>query len=169
MAATKASQTHLTPENLGLARIDASPSGSIEAVNGFLQENHEKYHMHFRKVAGHSHIPHSVLMVLAMGGGPKELKRAYDDGEIIQQPLPPADQQIIKDLKSPEDLKAAMLQLDQYTNLLYFFEQEIEDKGDWRAVVTEYCFSRTSLAEAMLSQLYDGLFHPMIHLGFGIE
>lgn len=43
-----------------------------------LQRNHDSYHMYFRDVGGHNHIAHSVLSVLAMGGGPKELKRTYD-------------------------------------------------------------------------------------------
>ncbi|MCJ1399419.1 hypothetical protein MMC11_002621 [Xylographa trunciseda] len=168
MTITKASQVHLSPKHLGLARIDATPSGCIELANELLQKNHDKYHMYFRDVAGHNHIPHSVLSVLAMGGGPKELKRAYDDGERLQRPLPPVDWQVVKELHDPEKFRARMLQLPQYSNFLYFFEQEIEAKG-WKAVLTEYCFSRTPLAEAMLSQLYEGLYHPIIHLGFGVE
>ncbi|CAG8904526.1 unnamed protein product [Penicillium egyptiacum] len=61
-----------------------------------------------------------------------------------------------------------MFDLAQYTNVLHFFQTNIDAKA-WQAVLQEYCFSRTSLAEAMFSQLYEGLLHPIIHLGFGIE
>jgi len=109
MAAIQASQVHWSPQHMGLARIDESPSGSIEAANELLQKNHDKYHMYFREVAGHNHIPHSVLSVLAMGGGPSELKRVYDDGESLQLPLPPLDRQVVKELSEPKKFWATML------------------------------------------------------------
>lgn len=168
MATTKASRVHLSPDHLGLARIDENPSGSIELASELLQKNHDKYHMYFRDVAGHNHIPHSILTVLAMGGGPNELNRAYDDAEGLQRPLPPVDSQAVKELSDPDKFKARMLHLPEYANFLCFFEQEINIKG-WKAVVHEFCFSGTPLAKSMLSQLYEGLYHPIIHLGFGIE
>nr|E1ACQ8.1 RecName: Full=Baeyer-Villiger oxidase notM; AltName: Full=Notoamide biosynthesis cluster protein M [Aspergillus sp. MF297-2]ADM34146.1 hypothetical protein [Aspergillus sp. MF297-2] len=143
MTILKASQVKLTARRTGLARLDPSPTGTLELANELLQRNHDSYHMYFRDVGGHNHIAHSVLSVLAMGGGPKELNRAYDDGYGYQRPLPAL-------------------------NFLHFFESEIDAKG-WQAVLQEYCFSRTPLAEAMFSQLYEGLLHPIIHLGFGIE
>ncbi|KAL9111225.1 MAG: hypothetical protein Q9227_004303 [Pyrenula ochraceoflavens] len=168
MAATAASQVHLSPKYPGLACVDANPPGSFEAADELLQKNHDQYHMYFRDAAGHNHIAHSILSVLAMGGGPKEIKRAYDDGEGIQRALPPLNLEEVKEMKNPGKFRARMLQLPQYTNFLCFFEQEIEAKG-WQAVIHEYCFSHTPLAEAMLAQLFEGLFHPIIHLGFGIE
>ncbi|KAH8597597.1 hypothetical protein B0O99DRAFT_660544 [Bisporella sp. PMI_857] len=168
IAALKASQIHLSPENLGLARLDLNPSGCLELANELLQKNHEKFHMYFRNVAGHNHIPHSILTVLAMGGGPKELNRAYTDAEGLQRPLPPVDPKVVKDLSDPERFKARMLELPEYPNFLAFFEQEIEAKGS-KAVTEEYLFSHTPLAEQMLAQLYEGLYHPIIHLGFAVE
>ncbi|KUI64699.1 Oxidoreductase AflY [Cytospora mali] len=168
MATTAASRVGLSKQHLGLARIDESPSGCIEVANELLQKNHDEYHMYFRDLAGHNHIAHSVLSVLAMGGGPEELKRAYDDGEGIQRPLPPLDLAVVDTLGDPDHFRARMNQLPEYTNFLCFFEREIDAKG-WREVVGEYCFSRTPLAEYMLAQLYEGLFHPILHLGFGVE
>ncbi|KAL9078957.1 MAG: hypothetical protein Q9157_002141 [Trypethelium eluteriae] len=153
---------------MGLARIDESPPGCIEVANELLQANHNKHHMFFRDVAGHNHIPHSILTVLAMGGGPKELKRAYDDSEAFQQPLLPVDHQVVHELRDPDKFLARMQQLSEYPNFLHFFEQEIEAKS-WQAVVNEYCFSRTPLADTMLSQLFEGLYHPIIHMAYGIE
>ncbi|KAJ5635556.1 uncharacterized protein N7484_008869 [Penicillium longicatenatum] len=168
MTVLKTSQVKLSSQHMGFARIDPSPAGTIDTANELLQKNHDNYHMYFRDVGGHNHIAHSVLSVLAMGGGPKELKRAYDDGYGYQRPLPVLDLQVVEELSDPERFRARMLNLDQYTNFLHFFEKEIDEKG-WQAVLQEYCFSRTPLAEAMFSQLYEGLLHPIIHLGFGIE
>lgn len=168
MTATEASRVGLSPQHLGLARIAESPPGCIETANELLQKNHDEYHMYFRDLAGHNHIAHSVLSVLAMGGGPKELRRAYDDGEGIQRPLPPLDLAVVDTLGDPDKFRARMNQLPEYTNFLCFFEREVGAKG-WREVVSEYCLSRTPLAEYMLAQLYEGLFHPILHLGFGVE
>lgn len=169
MATLQASRVKLSSQHLGLARLDASsPPGVIETANKLLQKNHDEYHMYFRDVGGHNHIAHSVLTVLAMGGGPREVTRAYDDGFGYQRPLPSLDLDVVDELGDPDKFRARMLQLDQYTNFLAFFEREMESKG-WQAVVQEYCFSRTPLAEAMFSQLYEGLLHPIIHLGFGVE
>ena len=153
---------------MGLACLDESPPGSTEVANELLQENHVKNHIFFRDVGGHNHLPHSILTVLAMGGGPKELRRAFDDGEKIQRPRPQATAGAVEELGNPEKFRARMGALSEYGNFLAFFEQEIKIQG-WRSVVTKFCFSRTPLAEAMLSQLYEGLYHPLIHLGFGIE
>ncbi|KAH6692175.1 hypothetical protein BKA61DRAFT_714948 [Leptodontidium sp. MPI-SDFR-AT-0119] len=168
MAATKSSQVLLSPEYPGLGRLDQSSPEVFELASELLQKNHEEYHMYFRDVAGHNHIPHSLLTVLAMGGGGKELKRAYDDGYVIQRPLAPADFEVAKQLSDPKTFKEHMYTLSEYSNFLAFFEQEIDAKG-WKTVFNKYCFDRTPFADTMLAQLYEGLYHPIIHLGFGIE
>ncbi|RHZ59797.1 Zn(II)2Cys6 domain-containing transcription factor tpcE [Aspergillus thermomutatus] len=71
--------------------LSSFPAGTIETANELLQKNPDNYHMYFRDVGGHNHIAHSVLSVLAMGGGPRELTRAYDDGYGYQRSLPPLD------------------------------------------------------------------------------
>ncbi|KAL2016664.1 hypothetical protein VTK56DRAFT_3208 [Thermocarpiscus australiensis] len=39
----------------------------------------------------------------------------------------------------------------------------------WKEVVLEYVFSRTEAADAMLARMYEGAYHPVIHLGLGVE
>lgn len=157
-------------ERLGLGRLDANPPGSNDAASRLLQENHEKWHMFFRSNAGHNHIPHAILSTLAMGGSPENLERAYDDGKGIQRPMPSVDPEVVKEMSDPARFRARMQVLDEYPNYLAFFKQEMANKGgNWQAVVTEHCFSRTPLADFMLAQLFEGVYHPFIHLGFGIE
>lgn len=59
-------------------------------------------------------------------------------------------------------------QVKHYTNFLVFFEQQMEERG-WGEVIQEYCFSRSRVAEAILAGLYEGAYHPIIHLGLGVE
>lgn len=159
----------VSSEYLGLGRLGPNPKGSIEATSDLLSINHERWHMFFREVAGHNHIPHAILTTLAMGGGPKELKRAYDDGEGMQRPMPPVDDQAVNEMSQPTRFRERMQILDEYPNFLAFFKNEISEKGNWKDVVNSYCFSRTPLANFMLAQLFEGLYHPIIHLGFGVE
>ncbi|KUJ13617.1 uncharacterized protein LY89DRAFT_687637 [Mollisia scopiformis] len=165
---TEASRVRLSPEHVGIARIADSPEGSLELVDRLLQKNHDDYHVYWRDVGGHNHISHSVLSVLALGGGPAQLQRAYDDGIQIQRPTPPLDKQVVQDLGDSEKFLTKIGQIDHYTNFLAFFEQQIDSKG-WKAVVQEYLFSRTPVAEKLFAQLYEGAFHPFIHVGLGIE
>ncbi len=141
----------LSSRTLGLGRIDnePNPEGSIDACNELLKKNHDSWRMYFRDVAGHNHIPHAILSTLAMGGGPSELKRAYDDGEPIQRPIPAFDAQLVEEMikdTTRAKFRARMNLLPEYTNFLVFFEREIKAKG-WQAVFSEYCFSRTPLGE----------------------
>lgn len=161
----------LPSNKLGLGRLDDSPDqpGSSDVIASLLHENHEKWHMYFRDVAGHNHIPHAVLTTLAMGGSPKDLRRAYDDGEGIQRPKPQADLQVAEEMTDPFKFLERMQDIEEYPNFLAFFEKEIVTKGSWQAVVNEHIFSRTPQTDFLLAQVFEGLYHPLIHLGFGIE
>nr|UIK22903.1 oxidoreductase PtaJ-like protein [Trichoderma rhododendri] len=169
MTATKASQVRLSPDHLGIARIDGTVApGALQTANELLQKNHDEWHMYFQDIAGHNHIPHSLLTVLATGGGPEQLQRAYDDGEILQRPPPALARESIDELHDPQVFLARMVKIPEYSNFLVFFEQEIEAKG-LKAVINEYCFTGTPVAEALFAQQFEGLYHPLIHLAFGVE
>jgi hypothetical protein len=109
-----------------------------------------------------------VLSVLALGGGPEEIQRAFDDGVAIQRPIPPLDTAVVQGLRDSATFGAHIGDLNQYTNYLAFFEQEIAANG-WRKVLQEHVFSGTPNAERIFAQLYEGAHHPIIHLGFGVE
>jgi hypothetical protein len=55
-----------------------------------------------------------------------------------------------------------------YHDFLVFFQAEMETKGQ-HAVLEEYLFAADTRANDMLSRLYAGFLHPLIHLGFGVE
>lgn len=117
--------------------------------------------MYFRDVAGHNHIPRVVLTIVAMGGGPQDLRRAYDDGEDIQRPMPLVDPHAVSEMRDPAQFRTRMQILDQYPNFLAFFKNETAAKGgNWQAVVSEHCFARTEHSDFMLPQLCGGLYHP---------
>lgn len=163
MAATPIRLSHA-----GILKIADIHPGSLEECSQLLQKNHELYHMFFRDTAGHNHIVHSLLTILSLGASPQELKDRYDDGVPIQRPIPDIDNVLLKQLSDRETFYATLGQVTQYHTFLEFFKCEIAAKG-WKEVVQEYVFARTKVADSMLARMYEGAYHPIIHLGLGVE
>ena len=164
----KAHHVRLTPSHPGLGRVIKSPPGALEKANELLQKNHDNFHIFWRDANGHNHVAHSILTTYALGGSPAEIERAYNDGAPVQRSKPASDNETIKTFSDESQLYMVFGVFDQYTNVLRFMEQEINRVG-WKAVVHKYCFSRTKLADIILSRMYEGAYHPIIHLGLGIE
>lgn len=163
-----ASQVQLSPQHLGRGRTAESSPESVEVTNQLLQTNHDDFHIFWRDLNGHNHMAHSLLTTFALGATPTELQRAYEDGLQVQRPRPELSIEVVKGLSEDKNLTAIFGQLPQYTNVLTFFEQQINLYG-WRAVLHKYCFSRTQLADTLLARMYEGAHHPFIHLGLGVE
>ena len=164
---TKASEVRLVPKT-GFGRLFENPEGSLEAANKLLQKNHDELHIFWRDINGHNHMAHALLTHFALGASPSELQRAFDDNIKVQRPAPKVDEGVVQELADPEKFFKYLSQTDQYSNYLAFFEREIEKKG-WREVLQEYCFSGTRNADQLLALLYEGAYHPIIHLGLGVE
>ncbi|KAI9689254.1 MAG: hypothetical protein M1820_010198 [Bogoriella megaspora] len=164
-----ASQVRLSPNQLGISQLESSSANpaSIDTANRLLQKNHDENHVFWRDLNGHNHMAHCLLTILAMGANPSQLQEAYSYNP-KQRPLPTLDNQVVKDLYDEDKFYEHLHQMSDYTNYLTFFETQIESKG-WRAVIQEFAFSRTRNADAILAGLYEGAYHPIIHLGLGIE
>jgi Questin oxidase-like len=166
---TTVSPIRISAEHLGIVRAPVDiPPESLETCNLLLQKNHEVYHMFFRDTAGHNHIVHSLLTILALGGTPQELQDRYDDGTPIQRPIPEIDNAKLEAMADSETLFNTIGEITQYHTFLEFFKREIATKG-WKETVLSYVFARTKVADKMLARMYEGAYHPIIHLGLGIE
>ncbi|KKY37360.1 hypothetical protein UCDDA912_g02633 [Diaporthe ampelina] len=125
--------------------------------------------MYFRDIAGMNHISHSLLSCLALGATPDDLQARYQDEGVNQRPMPPIDAELLEKMYCDvEVLYANLCVKPLYQTFLRLFERLIEERG-WKAVVQEHLFSRTKIAERMLASMFDGLYHPFIHLGLGVE
>lgn len=162
------SPIYLDPSHIGFVNVADISSASLAECNRLLMKNHEQYHMFFRDTAGHNHIVHSLLTILSLGAGPKELQDRYDDGTPIQRPIPEIDHAMLKKFSDPEVLFSTIGVITQYHTFLEFFKGEIAVKG-WKETVQQYVFARTKIADTMLARMYEGAYHPIIHLGLGIE
>ncbi|KNG44540.1 hypa-like protein [Stemphylium lycopersici] len=163
----------ISPSHAGLIKAarKVTPE-SLEQCNKLLQKNHEECHMFFRDTAGHNHIVHSLLTILAMGAGPEELKARYEDGVSIQRAMPSVDFELLQKLRSKDGSEVLYNSITghvhQYHTFLEFFKGEIKDKG-WKDVIQENVLARSKLADLILARMYEGAYHPIIHLGLGVE
>lgn len=167
-APARAAQVVLSEKHIGILGDTKLSSESVSEANRLLQKNHEEWHMFFRDRAGHNHIAHSILTCLALGAAPQDIQRAYDDGVGIQRPIPEVDDDIVKRLADDDFMYEALGTITQYASFLVFFQAHIEEHG-WKETVNKYIFSRSKVAEKMLARMYEGAYHPVIHLGLGIE
>ncbi|KAE8384091.1 hypothetical protein BDV23DRAFT_192077 [Aspergillus alliaceus] len=165
---TSSPQIGLSSEHVGILGDAPVDNASIQEANRLLQKNHEAWHMFFRDRAGHKHIAHSILTCLALGGAPEDIQRAYDDGVGIQRPIPEVDAATVERLAEEEFFYQTLGTITQYTSFLVFFQRQMDEHG-WKETVNKYVFSRNKVAEKMLARLYEGAYHPIIHLGLGIE
>jgi hypothetical protein len=162
------SNIQLSPTSVGIFKASDIAPGSIEKCNTLLDINHEKYHIFFQDPAFHNHMAHSLLTNLSLGATPEELDDRFNDLVPIQREIPEIDHVLLKELGDPEVFYNAIGQIHQYHTFLEFFTGEISAKG-WKQVLQEFLFARTKLANRMLAQLLEGVYHPLIHLGFGVE
>ena len=165
---TSTSQIQLSDQHAGILGDAPVNGASIDEASRLLQKNHDEWHVFFRDRAGHNHIVHSILTCLALGATPQDIQRAYEDGVGIQRPIPDIDPHMVERLFDDEVMLATLGNISQYNTFLVFFQKHIEEHG-WKETINKYVFSRSKVAEKMLVRQYEGAYHPIIHLGLGIE
>lgn len=158
----------LSPAHLGLFKAAEIAPNVVEECNGLLQKNHEDYDIFYRAPALHNHIVHSLLTCLNLGANVQELRDRNNDLAPEQRPISEIDEAVLAQLDDGEVFYSTIGQVQQYGTFLEFFKRRIAVAG-YHQVVLEYVFSRSKIAERMLVQLVEGAYHPIIHLGFGVE
>ncbi|KAH6658475.1 hypothetical protein BKA67DRAFT_533628 [Truncatella angustata] len=160
---------NLAPAQVGICPgIQNSSPDVVKVANRLLQKNHDEFHIFWRDFAGHNHTAHNVLTRLALGADETDLENGFVDNKTDQRPRPPVDEQVVRELGTDGGFYKLLGEVNHYTNFLVFFEREIDQKG-WREVIQEYCFGRTRNSDTLLARLFEGAFHPIIHLGLGVE
>ncbi|CAG8026858.1 unnamed protein product [Penicillium olsonii] len=160
----------LTPKNAGVFSSSNLSSASARKVSEVLQHDMENHHIYLNEIQFHGkyHIVHFMLTIWSLGASPETIQLQYEREDKRQRPAFPRDENVIASFSSKAEFMKYMFQEEHYSNYLAFFQREIATKGV-PAVMNEYLFSGDKLAESLLSRMFAGLVHPIIHLGFGIE
>ncbi|PNS20559.1 Oxidoreductase [Sphaceloma murrayae] len=148
--------------------VSSITAESAASVSELLTKNHREHHIYFNDKGFHNHIVHHLLTLLALGATPDEIRRAYDGNAHYQRDVYPIHERVLQDLSDQEIFRSCLYKEEHYTDYLAFFTTELDKKGI-PAVVNEYLFSRTPLADNMLARLFGGVVHPLLHLGFALE
>lgn len=159
--------TALCPQRLPGCGIE-----SLKALQHVLIHNHTRYHIFFNHMKFNNHIAHRALAIYAMGGSGPVIEAFYQQDSGIQRPAfaspkPITEQNFVEHLGDENFYEA-------YNT---FFDKAIEEKGA-AATLEEYVFSdkynfnpgRDAASQPhMLSRFVDGIMHPLIHCGYGVE
>ncbi|GES65729.1 hypA-like protein [Aspergillus terreus] len=162
-----ATRIQLSPSDTGVYSFGVRED-SARVASELLQKNMEKHHIYFNDRGFHNHIVHHLLSIYALGATPAQLQDAYDRNKTYQRPAMPTDEKVVESLRNDASFEECLGKEENYPNFLAFFQRKINEKGV-ESVLNKYLFSGTGLAEQMFVRLFEGLIHPLIHLGFGVE
>jgi hypothetical protein len=109
-----------------------------------------------------------MLTVWALGASPETIRAQYHREHTRQRQAMQSQPEKVQAFKNKQVMLEHMYREENYASFLVFFEGEIGEKGI-NAALNEYLFQGDELAESLLSRMFSGLVHPIIHLGFGIE
>ncbi|KAF5319757.1 hypothetical protein D9619_008628 [Psilocybe cf. subviscida] len=156
---------------LVLPHTRAGPTAqSTAALQSILKDNHKKWHIFFNEMGFHNHTAHAAIALWTLGADESILHASYKENAAYQRPAFASPNDITK-----ENWKDHLGDEKYYQAYLSFFTSEIIDKGKTHAtMLEEYVFSADANFDGgknpqMLTRFCDGLLHPLIHAGYGVE
>lgn len=159
---------HLTLNSTGIVKNQPPTEESAAKASELLQENHEKHHIFFNQEGFHNHIVHHLLTLYGLGAPASVIEKQYQHNASYQRPNYPVQERNVEDMSNPEHFQKYLGEEQYYQDFLKFWQSEMEKKG-WENVLNEYLFAGGERADDLLTRMYAGFLHPLIHFGFGIE
>ncbi|KAG1857737.1 hypothetical protein DFJ58DRAFT_715931 [Suillus subalutaceus] len=145
---------------------------SLATMRHVLIDNHTRYHIFWNDIRFHNHVAHRALAIYALGGSGPVIEALYKQDSKFQRaafvsPHPVTTQNFVDHLGDENYYEA-------YTT---FFAKAIEEKGA-SATLDEFIFSEkynfqpgrdAESQPEMLCRFVNGVFHSLIHCGYGVE
>jgi hypothetical protein len=134
---------------------------NMDLVMKLIQKDADHHHLFFNDEGFHNHLVHQLLADYSLGANRPRLEKAYEDNAIFQCP---------KRLAQSDFLWNSLQCLgneNYYTSYLNFFQEEVQKKGVKRCI--EYYIFEQDPKLGLFSRFIAGVYHPIIHLGYGIE
>ncbi|CAF1201541.1 unnamed protein product [Didymodactylos carnosus] len=129
-------------------------------VAGLIQKDADSHHVFFNSQGFHNHLVHLLLADYSLGASENRLKEIYEIESPSQRPKLPEKSDFV--WSSDHCLGHE----EYYTSYLNFFLEQIKSKGV-RACIEEYIFRDD--ATNMYARFFSGVYHPFIHIGYGVE
>ena len=135
-------------------------------LQSFIHELSNRYSRFFNYTPGgaHNHTPFHLLVEWVLGGTSKHLDAIWDQHEDIERYTYRSPAAITTDTAFEH-----LGDREYYQAYLHFFS-DLVLKTPLGVVLEEWIFSpKVNLDAQMLNRLLDGILHPMLYLGYGIE
>ncbi|KAG0013250.1 hypothetical protein BGZ81_001152 [Podila clonocystis] len=161
MAARNSAKNLFVPQIPSKSISLALPGITKQARDTFaelLEENHYKHHCFFNEKGFHNHLTHAILASYSLGASPERLRAIYEKHAVEQRPIGPVQKTF-----TPADWKSEVGKGEFYSSYLEFFRQEVPRLGRVEAII-KYAFDTD-----VIGRTFSGAFHPLIHLGYGID
>jgi hypothetical protein len=151
-------KTPLNPECFNFV-LPGITSKSRLTVDRLLKNNHDRFDVFHNEKRFHNHLTHHVLAAYSFGANEKRLEEIYQNHASYQRKIPPSlDVTLTRD-----NYKDYLGQVKAYANYLRLFKNEIGQHGIVDTI------RRWVWSGDMLSRLVGGVYHPLIHVGYGVE
>lgn len=149
--------------------LPGATAQSTTLLQDVLQENHARFHALFNDAPLHNHISHHVIALWWLGASPERIQEAYDleidDQRSVNTGITPDVVSI-----TAENFMDHIGHHKFYHSYLMFFEQAVEEQGMVGAFEKYVLSPEYNLqGSSMLNSFYEGLIHPFIHVGYGLE
>ncbi|KAH7911877.1 hypothetical protein BJ138DRAFT_1084821 [Hygrophoropsis aurantiaca] len=160
------------PTDLCPKRLPGTHFEFAKTLQEVLKDNHERWHIFFNTDKFHNHIAHRALALYALGASSDLIRGLFQlDGPIQRASFAP-----------PEAITATNFNAHLGDEKFYeayrsYFIDELAEKGA-TAALEEYVFSdehnfnldtQGGEQHQFLFRFFDGVLHPMIHVGYGLE
>ncbi|KAG2230873.1 hypothetical protein BDF21DRAFT_386191 [Thamnidium elegans] len=145
------------PETFTITTPGISPETALLSEQ-LLNRNNKEFHCFFNDRKFHNHLIHHLLAAYSLGASKEKIQEIFDDHAKDQRPIPPSVGKITR-----ENYKEYLGKAESYTSFLHFFDSEIENYGPVDTV------RRWVWSGDMLARTVGGAYHPVIHIGYGLE
>ncbi|KIJ13025.1 hypothetical protein PAXINDRAFT_170906 [Paxillus involutus ATCC 200175] len=162
----------LPPSAFSPQRLPGASLESLAALQHVLKDNHRRHHIFLNHTRFHNHSTHRALAIYALGGSASLIKGYYEEDGKNQRPAFESPEPITE-----ENFVEHLGDENFYQSYVTFFSKQIDEKGA-AGTLEEFVFSEkynfqngrdVESQPEMLSRFVDGLLHPMIHAGYGVE
>ncbi|CAK5270641.1 unnamed protein product [Mycena citricolor] len=156
--------TMYQPLRQGLVNTPNTPEAARK-LQELLARDARDHHCYFDDRGFKNHNSHHLIAAYDLGATPALLEKIYEGESVPLLPLGPQH-----DNFTDQTWTTRLGERNAYASYLHFFEKKIEALGVQKTI-EEYVLAPAANANgaAMLSRLFSGAIHPVIHVGLGVE
>ncbi|KAF7730147.1 hypothetical protein EC973_002755 [Apophysomyces ossiformis] len=134
-------------------------SKSHNVCEDLLVKNHKAFHIFFNDHKFHNHFTHHLLAAYSLGATTECLHKIFDEHSSYQRKFP----ELLPVRFDRQNYHEYLGKSEAYANFLELFQKEIDKHGPIDTV------RRWVYSGDMLARTIGGAFHPLIHIGYGLE